>query len=53
MGIGDRSLDILRAESPLCVNATKYFAPTVEPTSVAAFVIAPALVAGECLRGGI
>ena len=40
IGIGERKRDIRRAESPLCVNATKYFAPTIAPTSVAAFVIA-------------
>ena len=53
IGIGERNLDILLAESPLCVNATRYFAPTVRPTSVAALVIAPPFVAGECFNGGI
>jgi hypothetical protein len=53
IGIGERNLDIRLAESPLCVKATKYFAPTVRPTSVAALVIAPPFVAGECFKGGI
>ena len=36
--MGERSLDIRRAESPLCVKATKYLAPIIAPTSVAALV---------------
>ncbi len=44
---------IRRAESPLCVKATKYFASTMAPTSVAAFVIAPPLVRGAVFIGRI
>src|SRR5660398_232714 len=32
-GIWDRSRDIRRAESPLWVNVTRYFTPSVSPTS--------------------
>jgi hypothetical protein len=45
-GIGERSRDIRRAESPDCVNVTRYLTPTISPTSAAARVIAPPRVCG-------
>ncbi|CAB4979682.1 unannotated protein [freshwater metagenome] len=53
IGMEERRRDIRRAESPLWVKATKYLAPTIAPTSVAAFVIAPPLVRGGVLIGRI
>ena len=46
-GIGPRSRDIRRAESPLVVNATTYLAPTRSATSSAALAITPARVCGS------
>ena len=51
-GIGERSRDIRRAESPLWVNATRKRAPSSSPTSAAARVIAPPLVRGSPVSGG-
>ncbi len=47
IGIGPRSRDIRRAESPVLVNATTYFAPTRSATSSAAFAITPLRVCGS------
>ena len=52
-GMDERSRDMRRAESPDCVNVTRYFTPSVSPTSAAARVIAPPRVCGTEPRGAI